>query len=58
MRSKFSNFWCEAELKEVALIRARRVLEEIALEEVSKDAKSIMTPWMYGLMSGHQGKAM
>lgn len=54
-RSKFSDLWCEVELKGLASIRARGVLEEITFEEVPKGDKPIRTRWVYGISSDQQG---
>lgn len=55
MRSKYSNYWREAELAEMSAMKRRRVLEEIAFEDVPKDAKPIKTRWVYSVKSDFQG---
>ncbi|KAE8879070.1 hypothetical protein PF003_g36807 [Phytophthora fragariae] len=42
-RSKYREFFIKAELEEMAAMRTQHVLEEIAIEDVPKNAKPIKT---------------
>jgi hypothetical protein len=55
MRSEFRDFWREAELEEMAALKAKGVIEEIPKEAVPKDVKPIYTRWVYAVKSDHQG---
>ncbi|KAE9170115.1 hypothetical protein PF005_g27686 [Phytophthora fragariae] len=55
MRSKFRDFLREAELEEMAALRAKGVIEEVPEEAVPKDAKPINTRRVYALKSDHEG---
>ncbi|KAE9351268.1 hypothetical protein PF008_g6020 [Phytophthora fragariae] len=55
LRSKYCNFFCEAELDEMAALKARHVLEEIMYEDVPEGAKPIKTKWVYDTKTDSQG---
>ncbi|KAE9268938.1 hypothetical protein PF001_g29444 [Phytophthora fragariae] len=55
LRSKYCNFFCEAELEEMAALKARHVLEEIMYEDVPEGAKPIKTKWVYDTKTDSQG---
>ncbi|KAE8892049.1 hypothetical protein PF003_g24094 [Phytophthora fragariae] len=55
LRSKYCNFFCEAELEEMAALKARHVLEEIMYEDVPEGAKPIKTKWVYDTKPDSQG---
>ncbi|KAG3062130.1 hypothetical protein PI124_g22721 [Phytophthora idaei] len=55
MRSGFANFWRLAEMKEMAALKTKGVIEEIPSEEVPKHAKPINTRWVYDIKTDHQG---
>ncbi|KAE9138475.1 hypothetical protein PF010_g950 [Phytophthora fragariae] len=54
-RSKYREFFIKAELEEMAAMRTQHVLEEIAFEDVPKNAKPIKTRFVYDIKSDHQG---
>nr|KAE8934158.1 hypothetical protein PF009_g15856 [Phytophthora fragariae] len=55
LRSKYCNLFCEAELEEMAALKARHVLEEIMYEDVPEGAKPIKTKWVYDTKTDSQG---
>ncbi|KAE8957373.1 hypothetical protein PR002_g31189 [Phytophthora rubi] len=54
-RSKYREFFIKAELEEMAAMRTQHVLEEIAIEDVPKNAKPIKTRFVYDIKTDHQG---
>ncbi|KAE9026916.1 hypothetical protein PR002_g10794 [Phytophthora rubi] len=54
-RSKYRDFFIKAELEEMAAMRTQHVLEEIAIEDVPKNAKPIKTRFVYDIKTDHQG---
>jgi uncharacterized protein (UPF0147 family) len=55
MRSKYADFWKQAQIEEINALKAKSVLEEFSDDKVPQEANTIMTMWVWALKSDHQG---
>jgi hypothetical protein len=55
LRSKWKEFFLMVEMEEMAVLKAKGVIQEIPSEEVPKDALPIKTMWVYSVKTDHQG---
>ena len=54
LQSPWKNFFMTAEATEMAALKEKEVLEEIIIEEVSQDAHTVTTMWVYAIKSDQQ----
>uniref|UniRef100_H3GV56 Integrase catalytic domain-containing protein n=1 Tax=Phytophthora ramorum TaxID=164328 RepID=H3GV56_PHYRM len=55
LRSKWKEFFLMAEMEEMAALKAKGVIREIASEEVPNEALPIKTMWVSAAKTDHQG---
>uniref|UniRef100_H3H946 Reverse transcriptase Ty1/copia-type domain-containing protein n=1 Tax=Phytophthora ramorum TaxID=164328 RepID=H3H946_PHYRM len=55
LRSKWKEFFLMAEMEEMAALKTKGVIQEIASEEVPNEALPIKTMWVYAAKTDHQG---
>ncbi|POM67754.1 Copiatype Polyprotein [Phytophthora palmivora] len=55
MRSDLRDYWREAEMQEMAALKAKGIIVEIPCNDVPENAKPINTRWVYAVMSDYQG---
>ncbi|KAE9033053.1 hypothetical protein PR001_g10331 [Phytophthora rubi] len=54
-RSKYREFWMQADLEEIGALRAKGVIMEIPKEDVPEGAKPLNTRWVRSLKTDRQG---
>ncbi|GMF51260.1 unnamed protein product [Phytophthora fragariaefolia] len=54
-RSKFREFWMQADLEEIGALRAKGVIMEIPKDDVPEGAKPLNTRWVRSLKADRQG---